>query len=80
MTKEERSRIIKELIRAFLTLVAIAGAVLFVAGVVENPYITVTINWIRCVVGAVLFLIAERLYKWIFNSTVKRGERDDSKR
>ena len=69
MTQQEKIKIIKELLRAFLTLVAIAGAVLFVAGVVENPYITVTIHWIKCVAGAVLFLIAERLYKWIFNKT-----------
>lgn len=75
MNKRQKARMVRNIVKAVLYGVAVLSVFLILGGILSDSYITVTLNWVQCLIGFILLVVADRLYNWLFHD--KRFVRKD---
>lgn len=75
MNKRQKARMVRNIVKAVLYGVAVLSVFLILGGILSDSYITVTLNWVQCLIGFILLVIADKLYNWLFHD--KRFVRKD---
>ena len=75
MNKRQKARMVRNIVKAVLYGVAVLSVFLILGGILSDSYITVTLNWVQCLIGFILLVIADKLYNWLFPA--KRFVRKD---
>lgn len=75
MNKRQKARMVRNIVKAVLYGVAVLSVFLILGGILSDSYITVTLNWVQCLIGFILLVVADKLYNWLFHD--KRFVRKD---
>ena len=75
MNKRQKARMVRNIVKAVLYGVAVLSLFLILGGILSDSYITVTLNWVQCLIGFILLVVADKLYNWLFHD--KRFVRKD---
>lgn len=75
MNEKQKQRLVRSVIKAVLYGMAVLSVFLILGGILADSYITVTLNWVQCLIGFILFIVADKLFNWLFPS--KRCVRKD---
>ena len=75
MNEKQKAKMVRNIVKAVLYGVAVLSVFLILGGILSDSYITVTLNWVQCLIGFILLVIADRLYNWLFPA--KRFVRKD---
>lgn len=75
MNEKQKAKMVRNIVKAVLYGVAVLSVFLILGGILSDPYITVTLNWVQCLIGFILLVIADKLYNWLFPA--KRFVRKD---
>ena len=75
MNKKQKARMVRNIVKAVLYGVAVLSVFLILGGILSDSYITVTLNWVQCLIGFILLVVADKLYNWLFHD--KRFVRKD---
>ena len=75
MNKRQKARMVRNIVKAVLYGVAVLSVFLILGGILSDSYITVTLNWVQCLIGFILLVVADKLYNWLFPA--KRFVRKD---
>lgn len=77
MNEKQKVKMVRNIVKAVLCGVAVLSVFLILGGILSDSYITVTLNWVQCLIGFILLVVAEKLYNWLFPA--KRFVRKDKK-
>lgn len=75
MNEKKKAKMVRNIVKAVLYGVAVLSVFLILGGILSDSYITVTLNWVQCLIGFILLVIADKLYNWLFPA--KRFVRKD---
>ena len=75
MNEKRKAKMVRNIVKAVLYGVAVLSVFLILGGILSDSYITVTLNWVQCLIGFILLIVADKLYTWLFS--VKRFVRKD---
>ena len=75
MNEKQQAKTVRNIVKAVLYGVAVLSVFLILGGILSDSYITVTLNWVQCLIGFILLVVADRLYNWLFHD--KRFVRKD---
>ena len=75
MNEKQKAKMVRNIVKAVLYGVAVLSVFLILGGILSDSYITVTLNWVQCLIGFILLIVADRLYTWLFSA--KRFVRKD---
>ena len=75
MNEKQKAKMVRNIVKAVLYGVAVLSVFLILGGILSDSYITVTLNWVQCLIGFILLIVADKLYTWLFS--VKRFVRKD---
>ena len=75
MNEKQKVKTVRNIVKAVLYGVAVLSVFLILGGILSDSYITVTLNWVQCLIGFILLVIADKLYNWLFPA--KRFVRKD---
>ena len=75
MNEKQKAKMVRNIVKAVLYGVAVLSVFLILGGILSDSYITVTLNWVQCLIGFILLVIADKLYTWLFPA--KRFVRKD---
>ena len=75
MNEKQKAKMVRNIVKAVLYGVAVLSVFLILGGILSDSYITVTLNWVQCLIGFILLVIADKLYNWLFHD--KRFVRKD---
>ena len=75
MNEKRKAKMVRNIVKAVLYGVAVLSVFLILGGILSDSYITVTLNWVQCLIGFILLVIADKLYNWLFPA--KRFVRKD---
>ena len=75
MNEKQKVKMVRNIVKAVLYGVAVLSVFLILGGILYDSYITVTLNWVQCLTGFILLVIADKLYNWFFPA--KRFVRKD---
>lgn len=75
MNEKQKAKMVRNIVKAVLYGVAVLSVFLILGGILSDSYITVTLNWVQCLIGFILLVIADKLYNWLFPA--KRFVRKD---
>lgn len=75
MNEKRKAKMVRNIVKAVLYGVAVLSVFLILGGILSDSYITVTLNWVQCLIGFILLIVADKLYTWLFSA--KRFVRKD---
>ena len=75
MNEKRKAKMVRNIVKVVLYGVAVLSVFLILGGILSDSYITVTLNWVQCLIGFILLVIADKLYNWLFPA--KRFVRKD---
>ena len=75
MNEKRKAKMVRNIVKAVLYGVAVLSMFLILGGILSDSYITVTLNWVQCLIGFILLIVADKLYTWLFSA--KRFVRKD---
>ena len=75
MNEKRKAKMVRNIVKAVLYGVAVLSVFLILGGILSDSYMTVTLNWVQCLIGFILLVVADRLYNWLFHT--KRFVRKD---
>ena len=75
MNKNQKTKMVRNIVKAVLYGAAVLSVFLILGGILSDSYITVTLNWVQCLIGFILLIVADKLYTWLFSA--KRCVRKD---
>ena len=75
MNEKQKAKMVRNIVKTVLYGVSVLSVFLILGGVLSDSYITVTLNWVQCLIGFILLVIADKLYTWLFPA--KRFVRKD---
>lgn len=75
MNEKQKAKMVRNIVKAVLYGVAVLSVFLILGGILSDSYITVTLNWVQCLIGFILLVVADKLYNWLFPA--KRFVRKD---
>ena len=75
MNEKKKAKMVRNIVKAVLYGVAVLSVFLILGGILSDSYITVTLNWVQCLIGFILLIVADKLYTWLFSA--KRFVRKD---
>ena len=75
MNEKRKAKMVRNIVKAVLYGVAVLSVFLILGGILSDSYITVTLNWVQCLIGFILLIVADKLYDWLFPA--KRFVRKD---
>ena len=75
MNEKQKAKMVRNIVKAVLYGVAVLSVFLILGGILSDSYITVTLNWVQCLIGFILLVIAYKLYNRLSHS--KRFVRKD---
>ena len=75
MNGKQKAKMVRNIVKAVLYGVAVLSVFLILGGILSDSYITVTLNWVQCLIGFILLIVADKLYTWLFSA--KRFARKD---
>ena len=75
MNEKQKAKMVRNIVKAVLYGVAVLSVFLILGGILSDSYITVTLNWVQCLIGFILLVVADKLYNWLFHD--KRFVRKD---
>lgn len=74
MSTEQKIKTAKIILKVILYVGAIVSVFLVLESVASNHVLTVTVNWVQCLIGIILFIVSAKLYDWAF---CKRSNKDE---
>ncbi len=81
MNEKQKAKMVRNIVKAVLYGVAVLSVFLILGGILSDSYITVTLNWVQCLIGLILLVVADKLYNWLFPSKrVVRKDEDNERR
>lgn len=82
MTEKQKTKLVRNIIKAVLYAVAIAAVFLILGAILSGSTITLTVNWVKALIGLILFCLAVKLYNWLFPAKryVRKDDDDVAKR
>ena len=75
MNEKKKAKMVRNIVKAVLYGVAVLSVFLILGSILSDSYITVTLNWVQCLTGFILLIVADNLYNWLFPA--KRFVRKD---
>ena len=75
MNEKQKAKMVRNIVKAVMYGVTVLSVFLILGGILSDSYITVTLNWVQCLIGFILLVIADKLYNWLFPA--KRFVRKD---
>lgn len=75
MNEKQKAKMVRNIVKTVLYGVSVLSVFLILGGILSDSYITVTLNWVQCLIGFILLVIADKLYTWLFPA--KRFVRKD---
>ena len=75
MNEKQKAKMVRNIVKVVLYGVAVLSVFLILGGILSDSYITVTLNWVKCLIGFILLIVAYKLYNWLFPA--KRFVRKD---
>ena len=75
MNEKQKAKMVRNIVKVVLYGVAVLSVFLILGGILSDSYITVTLNWVQCLIGFILLIVADKLYTWLFSA--KRFVRKD---
>lgn len=75
MNEKRKAKMVRNIVKTVLYGVAVLSVFLILGGILSDSYITVTLNWVQCLIGFILLIVADKLYTWLFSA--KRFVRKD---
>ena len=75
MNENQKAKMVRNIVKAVLYGAAVLSVFLILGGILSDSCITVTLNWVKCLIGFILLVVAYKLYNWLFPA--KRFVRKD---
>ena len=75
MNEKQKAKMVRNIVKAVMYGVTALSVFLILGGILSDSYITVTLNWVQCLIGFILLVVADKLYNWLFPA--KRFVRKD---
>ena len=75
MNEKQKAKMVRNIVKAVMYGVTALSVFLILGGILSDFYITVTLNWVQCLIGFILLIVAGKLYNWLFPA--KRFVRKD---
>lgn len=75
MNEKQKAKMVRNIVKTVLYGVSVLSVFLILGGILSDSYITVTLNWVQCLIGFILLVVADKLYNWLFPA--KRFVRKD---
>ena len=75
MNEKQKAKMVRNIVKTVLYGVSVLSVFLILGGILSDSYITVTLNWVQCLIGFILLIVADKLYTWLFSA--KRFVRKD---
>ena len=75
MNEKQKAKMVRNIVKAVMYGVTALSVFLILGGILSDFYITVTLNWVQCLIGFILLIVADKLYNWLFPA--KRFVRKD---
>lgn len=66
MNEKQKARLVRNAVKATLWGVGILSVFLILSGILQDAYITLTFNWVKVLIGFILFCVASKVYNWLF--------------
>lgn len=76
MTDKQKTKLVRNIVKTVLYIVAIVAVFLVLGAILSGSTITLTVNWVKALIGIILFGFAVKLYDWLF-PTKRTVRRDD---
>ena len=81
MNEKQKAKMVRNIVKAVLYGMAVLSVFLILGGILSDSYITVTLNWVQCLIGFILLVIADKLFNWLFPAKrVVRKDEDNERR
>lgn len=62
----QKARLVRHIVRYFLYAVVIGSVALILSGVFSSTQITLTVNWVKCLIGGALLYAVNFTCDWVF--------------
>ena len=66
MTDRQKTKLVRNIVKAVLYIAAIVAVFLVLGAVLDGSTITLTVNWVKALIGVILFIGAVRFYECLF--------------
>lgn len=70
MNEKQKAKMVRNIVKTVLYGVAVLSVFLILGGILSDSHITVTLNWVQCLIGFILLVVAEKLYNWLFPAKI----------
>lgn len=77
--KQNKDKMVRNIIKAVPYVVAVVSVYLILGGVLSDTHITISLNWVMCLTGGILLILASKLYDWLFPKRTAREDKKDEK-
>ena len=80
MTDKQKTKLVRNIVKTVLYIVAIGAVFLVLGAILSGSTITLTVNWVKALIGIILFGFAVELYDWLFPAkrTVRRDDDENT--
>lgn len=66
ITPKQKATIIRNTVKTVLYCIAIVGMFLVLHSVLGDSSITLTLNWVKFLIGTILIAVVSKLFQWLF--------------